>query len=106
MNAKTALQGVVIASEFKSVDPELVQRVTARMASEPSFLKDALTDINAAVKTRMDIDLPVPLRLLISDGSAFVAPRQTCLQIGGAKSDGELNDSELDVVSADRWRPR
>jgi hypothetical protein len=70
---------------------DLIKRVEAALRADPAFFDDAKLDFNAALKTYMNIDFPIPLQLTERAGAVVVGPR--------VRADA-LSDAELDLVSA------
>lgn len=68
-----------------------VTAFTERLKTDPALRAAAETDLNAVAKAEYGIDLPVPLRLVETDGRFGVV-------LADAEP-SELSDAELDLVA-------
>lgn len=69
---------------------DTIAKVEAAITADPSFLAEALENLNTAVERRMGIIFPIPLGLVLRDGTGYVWPLD---------HPDELTDADLDLVS-------
>ena len=83
--------------------PDLIRDVQARIFADDTFAKDAIDDLNAALKKHMDLDFPIPLEVRIVGDGAQVWEKPEWYEAQLAASGGELTDADLDLVSGGGW---
>lgn len=70
---------------------DAIAAAAERLKTDEAFRAEALADLNAAVKRHYDVDLPMPMRLVETDGELLAVPAED--------SQAELSDEELDMVA-------
>lgn len=71
------------------VGTDTVNTAVARLREDAAFRAAARSNLNAAAKAFMGIDLPMPMKLIETDAGVTVGPADT----------DELTDNELELVA-------
>ena len=70
---------------------DAIAAAAERLKTDDAFRAEAQADLNAAVKRHYDVDLPMPMRLVETEGELLAVPVDD--------SQPELSDEELDMVA-------